>query len=100
MSLNGQSSGFGLGRVKVQTTTNRGLPVEFYVDEITRHILYISDTAPPGIREQARAYRENVKGVLDAGIRQAIQSNHTTLIYQLRQAGMHEAAALVLASKE
>jgi hypothetical protein len=95
----GQKTGATLGDYRVTTTVNGGHPLEFFIEDITAQIIYISDTAPPGIREQAQAYRENIKVVLANGIRQAILSNHTTLIYQLRQAGMEEAAAFILAMR-
>jgi threonyl-tRNA synthetase len=96
MTIKGQSSGASLGAFQVVTTSHGGHSVEFWIDDITAQIINVSDSAPPGIREQALAYRESIRAVLDAGIRQAILSNHTTLIYQLRKAGMEEAAALVL----
>jgi hypothetical protein len=91
----GQKSASGLGIYRVDTTTNGGHSVEFWVENIMEQLVSVSDTAPPVIRDQALAYKEAVRQVVESGIRQAIRSNHTTLIYHLRKAGMDDAAALI-----
>ncbi len=94
------SSGTSLGLFKVTTSSGGGHPVAFWVDDITAQIIHVSNDAPAPIRDQALAYRDSVRAVLAAGIRNAVLSNHTTIIHQLTQAGMHEAAALVLTMRD
>jgi hypothetical protein len=57
--------------------------------------MLVSETAPPAIREQAKAYRDLMRQIVLAGLKGAILSSHTTTIAKLRNAGMHEAASLV-----
>lgn len=97
MSIRGQSSGSVLGSYAVHTTSNSGHPPDFWVDDIMAQIVHVSASAPPAIRDQALAYVEQIRAVLAAGVRNAIRSDHTTLIFHLRKAGMHDAAELIQA---
>jgi hypothetical protein len=97
MTITGQASGSTLGRYEVFTTSDGGHAPDFWVDDIMAQIIHVSTSAPPGIREQALAYTGQIRAVLDAGIRNAIASDHTTLIVHLRKAGMNEAAELIQA---
>lgn len=90
-----QSSEMGFGSVRVSTTTNRGHPPEFWVDVVMDRLVHVSDTAPPVIRDQAFAYRDAMREAVDHGIRNAILSHHSTLLYHLDKAGMREAAELI-----
>lgn len=85
----------GVGLYYVETTQNGGHPPEFYAETVTDKIIGISYNASPEIRLQAEAFREKMKSLILAGIKQAILSNHTTVIYQLQKAGMNEAAVLI-----
>lgn len=86
-----------VGSVIVTTTVDGGHPPEYYAERLCDRLLFIAETAPPEIKLQAIAYREEMQRVLLDGIRRAILSNHTTVIHQLRKAGMDEAAELVFA---
>lgn len=90
-----QHSDIGLGLVRVDTTSNGGHPVEFWVDRTLDRLVYVSNTAPPAIRDQAMAYQEKMRQVIASGMSQAVQSHHTTLLHHLNKAGMREAAALI-----
>jgi len=95
MSLEGQSSGMFPGRVKVTATKNRGHPVEFWVEDVMRQLVHVSDTAPPPIRDQAYAFQAALRREVERGMHAAVASHHTTLLYHLNKAGMREAAALI-----
>jgi hypothetical protein len=95
--MKGQASGTTLGRYEVFTTSDGGHPPEFWVNDLLAQIVYVSASAPPAIREQALAYTSQIRAVLDTGIRNAIASDHTTLIFHLRKAGMNDAADLIQA---
>lgn len=93
--MNDFSQASGIGMIRVDTTSNGGHPVEFWVDSVMDRLVYVADTAPPVIRDQAMAYREAMRKAVAAGMHQAVQSHHTTLLYHLNKAGMREAAALI-----
>lgn len=91
----GQEAGISVGNFRVETTSNSGHSPEFYAERICERLIQISQTAPPELRAQAFEYREAMRAVILHGIRQAIRSNHTTLIYQLRHGGLEDAANFI-----
>jgi hypothetical protein len=95
----GQPLEMNVGAFQVTTTSNGGHPPEFFAERICDRLISISETAPPELRQQALAYRQAMQIVVLDGIRRAILSDHTTVVHQLRQAGMEDAAALVLAMR-
>ena len=58
-------------------------------------IIYVAQDANPLIREQAEAYKNNIRHVLVQYMKKAIQSNHTTLANRLREAGHSELIKLL-----
>jgi hypothetical protein len=58
-------------------------------------VISVADTAPPGIREQAHAFREQVREVVKHYVVEATKDRLAHLATELEQAGMREAAALV-----
>jgi len=87
--------GMSIGPYSVVTTTDGGHPPEFFAERISERLMYVSSEAPPVIREQALAFQAHLRGIVLHGVKQAILSNHTTVINRLRKAGMPEAAQLV-----
>jgi ribosomal protein L30E len=86
-----------VGTFEVITTSNRGLPPEHYATRAVAKMLVIAETAPPELRMQAEAFKQAMSSVVLHAIKGAIMSDHTTVIAQLRKAGMEDAAALVFA---
>jgi len=93
--MDGLGGFLSAGQVTVTTTSGAGHPPEFYAERLCDRLISIAETAPPEIRLQAQAYRERMQAVALDVIKRAIVSNHTTVINQLRKAGMNEAAELV-----
>ena len=50
-------------------------------------IIHVGEDADPLIREQAEAYKQNIRLVLVQYMKKAIKSNHTTIANKLREAG-------------
>lgn len=84
-----------VGAYSVHTTSGVGHSPEFWTERLVERLIHVSESAPPVIKQQAMAYREALQAVVLDGVRKAILSNHTTVINELRKAGMPEAAALV-----
>ena len=57
--------------------------------------LQIGGNSHPVIREQAEAFKNQIRGVLVEGIKQAIRSDRTTLVNQFRAAGHSELVKLL-----
>ena len=81
--------------VTVQTTNNRGFTPEELAQDCVRKIISVSDTALPGIRDQARAFERHMEKVVAYYMRQAIQSDRTTVYNALMDAGHPELAELI-----
>jgi hypothetical protein len=76
-----------LNSVTVRTTNNRGRTPEELADEALEKILYVGDTVHPVIRDQAQAFKEQIRVLLVHYMRQAIISDRTTLSAKLKSFG-------------
>lgn len=83
------------GIVDVHTTSNRGFTPEEVADRCLGRIVRVSESAPPAIRDQALAYKESVRQVLTHYMREAIQSDRTTIYNALLDAGQKELAEMI-----
>jgi len=72
---------------EVHTTDGRGHTPEELADFAVNKIMYVSKDANPLIRDQAQAFKDYIRQVLVKYLKQAVQSDRTTLANKLRQAG-------------
>lgn len=84
--------GFSVG---VKTTDNRGLTPEELAAMCSDKIVSVSDSAPPVIRDQARAFKGRVEAVVTQYLKQAVQNDRVTVYNALVDAGHPELADLV-----
>ena len=63
------------GSVMVATSSDGGLPPEYWAGRIVDKLIVISDQAPEPIRAQAYAFREQMLAVVLAGLTRAIESD-------------------------
>ena len=68
-------SGAKLGSVIVATSINGGHPPEFFAQLIVDRLMVIGDNAPEPIRDQARAFKEQMLAVVLDGLKRAIDSD-------------------------
>lgn len=85
----------GLGPVYVETTQNRGFTAEEWTERLLNKIIHIADTAPPAVRDQAIAFREAMRPAIVYYMKQAINSDRTTLCAKLKEAGHNDVADLI-----
>ena len=78
--------------VTVTTTENRGFTPEEVAQRCVAKIISVSDSAHPGIREQAKAFQQQIEGVVAFYMREAIRSDRTTVYNLLKDAGHPELA--------
>ena len=71
----------------VITTSGEGHSPEQVAEMALAKIIYVAKDANPLIREQAEAYKQNIRHVLVQYMKKAIKSNHTTIANKLREAG-------------
>ena len=81
--------------VKVHTTNNRGHTPEEIASFCTDKLMHVADTAPPVIRDQARAFKNHMESVIAEHIKQGILSDRTTVYNALKDAGHPELAELI-----
>jgi len=72
---------------EVHTTSGRGHTPEEIAEFALGKIMYVSKDANPLIRDQAEAFKGYIRQVLVKYLKQAVQSDRTTLANKLREAG-------------
>lgn len=87
-------SSMAVGSVLVKTTNNRGFMPEELAEDMLAKLIYIADSAPAPIRDQAIAFRERMRPLIVHYLAQAARSDRTTVLAYL-DAVDPEAAELV-----
>lgn len=78
--------------VMVQTTSGRGFTPEEIASRCADKLVAVSDKAPPVIRDQAIAYRNNIEKLLSFYMKEAIKSDRTTVYNAIKDAGYPDLA--------
>jgi hypothetical protein len=81
--------------VQVHTTSGRGANPEELAARCADKLMYVADTAPPAIREQAMAFKEHIEKVVAIYMREAIASDRSTVYTTLKAAGHPDLAELI-----
>jgi hypothetical protein len=81
--------------VVVETTEGRGFTPDEVAERCVKKIISVSDSAHPGIRDQARAFQAHIEKVVAFYMREAIRSDRTTVYNALMDAGQPELAELI-----
>lgn len=89
---------FEVGKVDVFAETDKGHSPEFWAESATRRILGTSyGHLGPHVEEQAKAFRERLKGEIYRAIIGALRSDRQTIAGDLRKDGMEVLASQLLA---
>jgi hypothetical protein len=83
------------GSVVVLTTNNRGFTPDEVAERALDKIIYVGGNSHPFIREQAEAFRENIRQILVFYMEEAIKSHSTTVAARLREVGHPELIKLL-----
>ena len=81
--------------VLVNTTDGRGFTPEELSEQCVQKLISVSDTAPPAIRDQARAFSKHIETLVAYYMRQAIRSDRTSVYNALNDAGHPDLADLI-----
>jgi len=84
-----------LGGVVVHTTNNRGFTPEELTERAIEKIIYVGSNSHPAVRAQAEAFRESIKGVVLAYMKEAVSCHNVTIANRLTQAGHPELVKLL-----
>ena len=91
-------SAFGraeIGEIKTTLVSGRGFTPEELAEQALNKIVSVGGNCHPVIRDQAEAFKNDIRGVLVHYMRQAVRSNHTTLANRFRAAGHPELVKLL-----
>ena len=81
--------------VQIQTTNNRGQTPEEVAENCVRRIISVSDNVDPVLRDQARAYAKDIERVVAYYMKEAINSDRTTVYNAIMDAGHPKLAELI-----
>ena len=84
-----------VGSVEVTTTNNRGFTPEEVAKLCADRLILVADDAPPAIKDQALAYKEQMQAVIAVYMKQAIQSDRTTVYNAIKDAGHKKLAEYI-----
>ena len=84
-----------LGDIKAVAVSGRGFTPEEVAEMALEKIVYIGEGAHPAIRDQAEAFKTQIRAVLVRYMRQAVSSHNTTLANRFREAGHPELVKLL-----
>jgi hypothetical protein len=83
------------GAVTIKTTSNTGLSIEHWAGRCLERIIYVSPDSASILKDQAEAYRENIRKVLVHYMTQAIKSDRTTLYNLFLRQGHQDMAEIL-----
>ena len=84
-----------IGSVNVMTSQKGGLTNEQIADLAVDKIAGISDQAPPHVRQQAKLFKEQLKGIIHHYLLLARKEERGTIIQALRSSGHKEMAEYI-----
>ena len=84
-----------LGNVVVKTSEQGGLNNEQIADLAVEKIASVSDNAPPHVIQQAKLFKEQLKGIIHHYILLARKEERGTIIQALRSSGHKEMAEYI-----
>ena len=84
-----------VGSVKVLTTNNKGFPIDYWADRATSTIISVGDKSHPLISEQAEVFKSQIKDVISFYMKEAVNSNKTTMIAELESKEYPEIAEII-----
>jgi hypothetical protein len=79
-----------VGNVMVMSTQGRGFTPEEIAERALDKIIHVGSQTHPAIREQAEAFRENIRQVLVYYLHEAVRSHNVTLVNKFQKAGHPE----------
>lgn len=80
----------GVGNVMVMATEGRGFTPEEIAERALDKIIYVGAQSHPAIRDQAEAFKDNIRQVLVQYMHEAVRSHNVTLVNKFKQAGHPE----------
>ena len=84
-----------IGNVIVKTSEQGGLSNEQIADLTVEKIASVSDNAPPHVKQEAKLFKEQLKGIIHHYILLARKEERATIMQALRSSGHKEMAEYI-----
>ena len=84
-----------LGCVVVKSSEKGGLNNEQIADLAVEKIASVSDNAPPHVKQQAKLFKEQLKGIIHHYLLLARKEERASIIQALRSSGQKETAEYI-----
>ena len=84
-----------LGSVVVKTSERGGLNNEQIADLAVEKIASVSEAAPPHLKQQAKLFKEQLKGIIHHYLLLARKEERATIMQALRSSGQKEMAEYI-----
>ena len=88
-------TGIDVGSIGVTTSNNGGLSSDQIAEMARKKIVYVSDDAPPAIKEQAQVFADRIEDVVRFYIDLAKREERGTICQTLRKAGHNDIADFI-----
>jgi len=89
------NTGIDVGTIDVTTSNEGGLSSDQIAEMARKKIVYVSDDAPPAIKDQAQAFADKVEQILRFYIDLAKREERGTICQTLRNAGHKDIADFI-----
>ncbi len=90
--VTGQSA---IGHFRVHIANGRTKTEWEWAQEVADKVIFIADTAPPPIRDQAQAFRDEIRRVVAHNIAAAVQEERAACAMLASANGAHEIALAI-----
>ena len=84
-----------VGKVGVVTSDNGGLTAEQLTELCVNKIVYVSDNAPPAIKEQAKQFKAVITNIIFQYIQLAKKEERATIVNKVLQTGNNELSEII-----
>ena len=84
-----------IGSVNVVTSDKGGLSNDQIAEMAANKIVYVSESAPPAIKEQAHVFSDKVKNLLRYYVDLARKEERATIVQQIKEAGQPDLANII-----
>jgi|TARA_R110002073_G_scaffold80313_1_gene193640 hypothetical protein len=84
-----------IGSVNVVTSDKGGLSNDQIAEMAANKIVYVSESAPPAIKEQAHVFSDKVKNLLRYYVDLARKEERATIVQQIKDAGQPDLANII-----
>ena len=84
-----------IGSVNVVTSDNGGLSNDQIAEMAANKIVYVADSAPPAIKEQAHVFSDKVKDLLRYYVDLARREERATIVQAIKDAGHEDLANII-----